>query len=798
MKIHSGIFPLALGAISLLSLLLFISPWSPSTQPSGFSLALDLDDAAGDQGVSSLDVSPDQVVSIQIFGSDIQGASSLSARIEYDSTQVVYEGFDAGDVLPDAQVLVEQDSISVRIGIASLSGSTVNTGLIGTVRFRTTDVFLETEIRLMGAELGRGEQTGAVTLSLSVALQVAAPPSPDFDGSGLVDFADFVLFAGAFGYQEGDEQYGGKYDLNSDGRVGFDDFEIFARSFGNTVNRVPVFTSTLVTRSIAENTPAGQNIGTPVSGTDADGNTLAYRLRGADADSFAIDAGTGQIRTQGTYDFEAQSSYSVIARVSDGEGGRASVVVGITVTDVDEPPAAPPPGVVVAPRDTALTVRWDAAPDEVGKPPVSGYEVARLPAAQDSAPARAQRAGGQAGLPVRGTQTGRTVDSGEWGSGQTLSSGADTSITLTGLTNDQVYQVRVRTLNEEGASAWSAPVSGTPVGGPVPVGVIPAQTLILGDGDVRVNAASAFTHPGRQALTYTAASSDDAVATVSVSDSIVTIRPVAVGRAAITVTVSDDRWSATQEIAVTVLLTAPGICGRTPQVRDVLLSLIPEITDCALVTEAHLSTIRDTLYLRKQEITALKAGDFAGLSNLSVLRLGSNSLTALPKAIFSGLDSLQDLQLGANALSSLPGGVFSKLSNLQRLDLGGNALTVLPGGVFSDLSDLQILLLYVNKLHTLPSGVFSELSGLQRLWLDHNPGAPFPLMLALKRTDTPDVFAPGPARVRVTLPEGAPFKMGVRLSVTGGRLSHSEATIEAGSTRSTPITVTQRGDNVTV
>ena len=65
--------------------------------------------------------------------------------------------------------------------------------------------------------LTRGEQSGAVALSLSVALQVAAPPSPDFDGSGLVGFPDFVLFAGAFGYREDDEKYGARYDLNRDG-----------------------------------------------------------------------------------------------------------------------------------------------------------------------------------------------------------------------------------------------------------------------------------------------------------------------------------------------------------------------------------------------------------------------------------------------------------------------------------------------------------------------------------------------------------------------------------------------------
>ena len=454
MKIYFKIFPLAPGIAGLLGLALLISPWSPSTQTRGsFSLTLDLDDAEGDQAVSSLDVSPGQVVPIQIFGSDIQNANGISARFGYDTTQVVYEGFDAGDVLPDAQALAEQDSTSVRIDVASPGGpASVNAGLVGTARFRATDAFSETEIRLVRAELARGGQSEVASPALGVALQLAAPPSPDFDGNGRVDFADFVLFAGAFGYREGDEKYEARYDLNGDGGIAFDDFVIFANSFGNTVNRAPVFTST-VTRSVVENSPAGEPIGSPITAADADGNALSYRLRGADADSFTFDAGTGQLRTREgiAYDHEAKNRYSVTVRVSDGEGGRTIVVVGIAITDIAEPPSTPPSGVVVAPGDSALTVRWNAVPDEAGKPPVSGYEVAHLPAEQDSA------------------QAGRPGENGEWREGRILSSRADTSVTLTRLNNEQAYQVRVRTLNDEGASDWSAPVSGAPTAGSVTV-----------------------------------------------------------------------------------------------------------------------------------------------------------------------------------------------------------------------------------------------------------------------------------------------------------------------------------------
>ena len=54
--------------------------------------------------------------------------------------------------------------------------------------------------------------------------------SVDFDGSGTVDFPDFIAFAAAFGKSaDGDNA---KFDLDSSGAIDFGDFLVFATSFG--------------------------------------------------------------------------------------------------------------------------------------------------------------------------------------------------------------------------------------------------------------------------------------------------------------------------------------------------------------------------------------------------------------------------------------------------------------------------------------------------------------------------------------------------------------------------------------
>ena len=200
-----------------------------------FSLSLDGDSATGDQAVTSLDVSPGAVVSIQVFGKDIQDAEGFSFRFEYDETQVLYEGFDSGGVLPNAQVISVPDTspTAIEIWIASFGGkAAADSGLVGRIRFRTTSAFSGTTLRLMRAELGRGEERERITFdNTSVTLQLAAL-TPDFNGDGRIDLDDFLLFVEQLGLSRGDDGYDAKYDLDKDGVIGFGDFLIFASSFG--------------------------------------------------------------------------------------------------------------------------------------------------------------------------------------------------------------------------------------------------------------------------------------------------------------------------------------------------------------------------------------------------------------------------------------------------------------------------------------------------------------------------------------------------------------------------------------
>ena len=250
------------------------------------------------------------------------------------------------------------------------------------------------------------------------------------------------------------------------------------------------------------------------------------------------------------------------------------------------------------------------------------------------------------------------------------------------------------------------------------------------------------------------------------------------------------------------------VCDRTPEVRDAIVSIVPGVSDCKNVTQSHLALITN-LNLSDQNITALKAGDFDGLSSLRILTLYKNTLSSLPVDIFSGLDSLNRLDLGSNQLSSLPVGIFSGLSSLNRLNLSYNHLTSLPADSFSGLSSLSSISLSSNRLSSLPAGIFSGLSSLDWLSLSSNrliglPDGTFSGLSSLRSLYLGDNSVPlsiavslesvGEGQFKAMAPTGAPFNIVLPFSVTNGSIEGGATTIVTipiGSVESEALRITR-------
>ena len=190
-------------------------------------------------------------------------------------------------------------------------------------------------------------------------------------------------------------------------------------------NQAPTFSEEpSATRSFAENTAAGENIGNAVAATDLDGDELTYYLEGTDAKSFAFDETSGQLLTGSgiTYNYEEQASYSVRVVVFEDLGGIASIDVTITLIDVDgEAPGKPNAPTVKMVTTTSLTVTW-TAPENTG-PEITDYDVQYKVVGRDFIP-----------WPHNGT-------------------GLTTMIT--NLEDGEDYLVQVRATNAEGTGNWS-------------------------------------------------------------------------------------------------------------------------------------------------------------------------------------------------------------------------------------------------------------------------------------------------------------------------------------------------------
>ena len=203
-------------------------------------------------------------------------------------------------------------------------------------------------------------------------------------------------------------------------------------------NVLPEFGAASATMVVLENSGPGIDVTPMVSATD-DNNMLplTYQLHGPDANSFDLQASTGQIRTKRgvVYDFETKSTLNVTMTVSDRQGGTDATAVTINVTDVPEAPSKPDrPTVRATPGlSTSLDVSWKA-PDNTG-PAITGYNIRY----------REGNSGGYKLITPEGT--GTTITFALTAPDDPLTPGAS-------------YEVYVRAQNGESPSMWSAAGTG--------------------------------------------------------------------------------------------------------------------------------------------------------------------------------------------------------------------------------------------------------------------------------------------------------------------------------------------------
>lgn len=117
-----------------------------SASPPPGPVTLDLDPAAGDQGRREVrGVKPGTEVVVEIVAlKGAKGATGFTITLTFDAAQIVYEGFEAGGLIPQMQTLPLLKGGTLEVGGSQFGGgpgAAQDTGTLGVVRFKTTSRF---------------------------------------------------------------------------------------------------------------------------------------------------------------------------------------------------------------------------------------------------------------------------------------------------------------------------------------------------------------------------------------------------------------------------------------------------------------------------------------------------------------------------------------------------------------------------------------------------------------------------------------------------------------------------------
>ncbi len=537
------------------------------------------------------------------------------------------------------------------------------------------------------------------------------------------------------------------------------------------VNEAPEFASSTTTRSIAENTAANTNIGSPIAAaTDVDSPQLTYTLGGTDAASFDFDKATRQLKTKSALDYETKNSYVVTISVSDGSLSD-SITVTISVTDVNE-----------APRFASSTTTRSIA-DKMMASDTDIVEDAHV----EKAPVENTPSGINIGDPVSATDPD-TADTlmyalvegmnGTDASSFSIDSTNGQLLTKAALDHETKNSYTVIILVSDGRGGTDSITVTINVTSPVTINITELDET---PSNVDPESTEDDTPRNRGNIAQCADldnANEDQITDVTSSnvdpESTEDDTPRNRGNIAQCADPRNDPRNDNEDqtpsntppdiplnIDVSeVQITPVPVKDRSQKVKNAILRAVPDVNKARDVTEEHLASIT-TLEVNRAG-TSLQSGDFSGLTSLQTLDLSNNKLGGrsigtddpdnvdvedvdwlvvdLPSDIFNGLTSLQTLDLSKNFLQSLPSlsGLtslqtldlsknflqslpsLSGLTSLQTLDLSGNIFESLPSSSFSGLTSLQTLNLVDNELTGLPKGIFDGLTSLKKVPLMHN------------------------------------------------------------------------------
>ena len=503
-------------------------------------------------------------------------ADSLTWRVTFNENVGNVDAADFAVAGTTASLAVVEATASTVYDVTASGGDLAGLTATVTLSFASAQDIADTADNALSntAPTGANQASYAVdntrpTVTITVPGTSSAPFEATFAFSEAVDgfrLGDIVVGNGAasdFTGADGDMSYTAEIAPAADGAVTVDvaaNVAMDAAGNGNTAaaqatsdytgtNSAPTFDDGASTaRDVAENTATGTDFGGPVAATDDD--PLTYTLEGADAGSFGIDAGSGQLRTSAALDHETKSSYMLTVKADDGTG-TDTIAVTVNVTDVAEMPAKPAAPTVTTTLNTtdSVDVSW-TKPGRNGGPDIVGYKLRRR------------------------------VGVGSWI--ETTPSGTGTMASIAGLAEDTEYEVQVQALNGETPSDWSEHGTGS-----TGAGSNSAPTFDDGAStarDVAENTASgqdvgtpvSADDPDNDPLTYTLEGTD--AGSFGIDRTTGQLRTSAAldheSKASYTLTVkADDEHGGTDTIVVTVNVTdvdePPSAPGAPPTVSAV-------------------------------------------------------------------------------------------------------------------------------------------------------------------------------------------------------------------------------------